>query len=343
MKTIAALVAALLLAFLAPALAQDNERITDYKSDITVARNGVLTVTETISVLATGERIQHGIYRDFPTTYTDDHGIHHKVRFDVEQVTLDGENEPYSVESIDAGRRVKIGDKDSYISQGPHTFALTYTTDRQIRFFKSYDELYWNVTGTFWIFDIDHAEATIHLPPSARIMQSATYTGASGSHENNARVTHQTDNSITVETTQPLNSEEGLTVAVGFSKGAVLPPTPEELRADFIRDNAAGMVAVAGLLILLIYFAITWYEYGRDPTRGSIIPLFAPPQDFSPSATRFVWRMAYDRKAFSAALIDMAVKGYLKITQQGSTYTLTRKDISDDDANLSSGERRIAA
>ncbi len=58
----------------AAAVARYDERITDYNSDITVARSGVLTVTETISVIAAGEQIHHGIYRDFPTDYTDKHG-----------------------------------------------------------------------------------------------------------------------------------------------------------------------------------------------------------------------------------------------------------------------------
>ena len=72
MKRLAALIAVCLSLFIAPVFAQyDSERITDYKSDITVARNGVLNVTETIAVIAAGDRIRHGIFRDFPTTYTD--------------------------------------------------------------------------------------------------------------------------------------------------------------------------------------------------------------------------------------------------------------------------------
>ena len=60
MKRLAALIAVCLSLFIAPVFAQyDSERITDYKSDITVARNGVLNVTETIAVIAAGDRIRH--------------------------------------------------------------------------------------------------------------------------------------------------------------------------------------------------------------------------------------------------------------------------------------------
>jgi hypothetical protein len=335
-----AVLAAAALAFLA-APAHADERINDYKSDITVARTGTLTVTETINVTSEGEQIVHGIYRDFPTTYTDKNGRTVRVRFDVLQVTLDGHDEPYDVESIDAGKRIKIGDKDVTIDPGQHIFAITYETDRQIGFYKDYDELYWNVTGNFWMFPIDHAEAIIHLPPSAQIKQRAYYTGAAGSHDSFARVKSQTGNTIDIDTTVSLNENEGLTVAVGFSKGAVLPPTEAELRADFIRDNAGTIAAVFGVLVLLIYFLVTWYEYGRDPKRGTVIPLFAPPKDFSPAAVRFVWHMKYERKAFAASLIDMAVKGYLKIEQEGSIYTLRRTGKDAFEAGLSTGERAM--
>ncbi|HSM96567.1 MAG TPA: DUF2207 domain-containing protein [Rhizomicrobium sp.] len=327
----------------APALAQsDVERITDYKSDITVARNGVLNVTETISVIAAGERINHGIYRDIPTTYTDKYGRTVRVRLDVMQVTRDGHDEPFDVEDIDAGKRIRIGDKDVEVAQGPHTYTITYVTDRQIGFYKDYDELYWNVTGNFWIFAIDRAEATVHLPANAQIVQKAFYTGAAGSRDSNVHVVGQTGNTIAIETTQPLGSNEGLTIAIGFSKGAVLPPTDAEKRADFIRDNAGPIAALLGVGVLFIYFIATWFEFGRDPRRGTIIALFAPPKDFSPAAVRFVWKMHYDRKAFAASLIDMAVKGYLKISQKDDTYTLTRTGKDAFDRGLSGGERAIA-
>jgi uncharacterized membrane protein YgcG len=340
MKSVAALAAAALALLALPAHA--DERINDYKSDITVARTGTLTVTETISVTAEGERIVHGIYRDFPTTYTDKYGRKVRVRFDVMQVTLDGHAEPYEVDGIEAGARVKIGDKNEEIEPGQHTFTLTYQTDRQIGFFKTYDELYWNATGNFWIFPIDHAEAIVHLPPGAQIMQRAYYTGSAGSHDTNAQVEHLTDNTIAIETTQPLDANEGLTVAIGFSKGAVLPPTDAQLRADFIRDNAGAIAAIFGVLTMLIYYFVAWYEFGRDPARGTVIPLFAPPKDFSPAAVRFVWHMKYERKAFAASLVDMAVKGYLKIAQDDKTYTLTRTGRSETDAGLSHGETAMA-
>ncbi|HEX4296083.1 MAG TPA: DUF2207 domain-containing protein [Rhizomicrobium sp.] len=335
-----ALALALLGLLAAPARA--DERITDYASDIRVSETGALTVTETISVIADGDQIRHGIFRVIPTEYTDRLGKTVRVGFDALSATRDGHPEPFSVDSVDDGQRIKIGDKDVLVDPGRHVYTLTYATDRQIGFFADYDELYWNVTGNFWKFPIDHAEATIRLPPGARIKQYTAYTGAVGSTGRNDEADKLHDGEIRFSTTQPLDIGEGLTVAVGFSKGAVIPPTAAELRARALRDNAAPIVAAAGILILLIYFSVAWWTHGRDPRRGTIIPLFAPPKDFSPAAVRYVHRMAYDRKSYAASLVDMAVKGYLKISEAHGTYTLTRTGKSAGETALAHGEAAIA-
>src|SRR5207237_672175 len=175
----------------------------------------------------------------------------------------------------------------------------------------------------------------------ARISQYATYTGAAGSRANNAKCQEWSSRTLHCWTRGTLYSNEGLTVAVGFSKGAVLPPTAAERRAQFIRDNASAVVAITGVLLLLVYFGVTWFEYGRDPARGTIIPLFAPPKDFSPAAVRYVHRMAYDRKSFAASLVDMAVKGYMKISEEDGTYTLKRTGKSARDTGLATGEDAV--
>src|SRR6202000_622143 len=111
----------------------DIERITDYRSDITVARDGTLTVREAITVNAQGDDIVHGIYRDFPTIYRASGNVH--VAFDVTGATLDGQPTPHSESQIENGARVTMGDAGTALRPGLHTFVLRYTTDRQIGFF----------------------------------------------------------------------------------------------------------------------------------------------------------------------------------------------------------------
>jgi hypothetical protein len=176
----------LLLALAAPALAE--ERITDFLSEVTVNADASLTVRETISVIAEGNEIRRGILRDFPTIYTDARGQRVVVGFDVESVTRNGRAEPYALESLSNGVRIRIGDKDVFLEYGPQRYQITYRTTRQIGFFEDGDELYWNATGNGWTLPIERARVTIRLPEGALIRQHAEYTGPRGSTESAARV-----------------------------------------------------------------------------------------------------------------------------------------------------------
>ena len=90
MSRLFALAVCLLLAWVAPAAAQ--ERIKAYHADITVLADGSMEVTENITVRAEGNRIRRGIYRDFPTRYPDLMGNRYVVEFEVLGVERDGEH-----------------------------------------------------------------------------------------------------------------------------------------------------------------------------------------------------------------------------------------------------------
>jgi len=169
---------AALLGLMAPALGE--ERIISFDSDVTIAADGELTVTETIKVRAEGYAIKRGIYRDFPTVYEGRDGETHIVGFEVVEVLLGGKEENWFTENRSNGVRVYIGEKDYFLPKGEYTYRLTYRTDRQIGFFEVFDELYWNVTGNGWVFPIDYARVTIHLPEGATVVRKAAYTGPQG-------------------------------------------------------------------------------------------------------------------------------------------------------------------
>ena len=319
---------------------QAQERITGFESWIEVDKSGLVTVIETISVVAEGQEIKRGIYRDFPTDYTDRAGHHFKVGFTVLEVQRDGRTEPYHTKQMNNGTRVYIGDKDIYLKPGPYTYQLTYQTSRQVGFFLDYDELYWNVTGNGWAFPIEVAKATIILPKGTTVLQSSYYTGPQGSTETNAEVMSLSGNEISFRTTTPLAPQEGLTVAVGWPKGVVTEPDLKDKAAFFFNDNLIVLIGAVGLLILFFYYISVWLKVGKDPEPGAIIPRFHPPGDFTPAAARFVKRMGFDNKTFGAAIVSLAVKKYLTINDEQGTFTLTKAKEGNLNA-LSKGEKKI--
>jgi len=308
---------AVVLATLAPAGAV--ERILDFISDVTVERNGDLTVTETIAVQAEGNEIRRGIFRDFPTTYHRRRdGSQVIVGFKVLSVTRNGNTEDYALENLDNGVRVRIGSANRSLNTGRHDYVIRYVTTRQIGFFQDFDELYWNATGNGWVFTIDRAEARITLPQAVPFRQSAFYTGPQGASGREASIVEERPGKIVFRTTRALPPRNGLTVAAAWEKGVVSPPGASQLTRWWLADNLAVPVAIVGLALVLGFYHVAWLRVGRDPPRGTIIPLFGPPTGMSAAATRYVYNLCFDQRCFTAAVVDLGVNGHLKITGGGS-------------------------
>ena len=64
-----------------------KESILSFNSEVSVAADGSMQVLESIRVRAEGRDIRRGIYRDFPTDYTDEYGNAYKVDFEPLEVT----------------------------------------------------------------------------------------------------------------------------------------------------------------------------------------------------------------------------------------------------------------
>lgn len=296
--------------------AQAEERILRYISDVAVQKDGALEVTETIDVRAENNRINHGIYRDFPTRYRGPHGSRVRVGFDFQGAALDGSTVPAEASPYGNGVRIKIGDPDTTVAVGEHRYVIRYRTTRQIGRFKDFDELYWNATGNGWDFPIDQAEARIRLPSPARFGKRAAYTGSYGSTASGAEVVDDAPGRIAFRTTAPLQAYEGLTVAAAFPKGVVAEPSSKSRLLDWLADNGPPLVGGLALLGLVAFYYFVWQRVGRDPPAGTVVPLFSPPDDLSPAAMRYLTRMGADNRTFAAALVDMGVRGHVRIVEE---------------------------
>ncbi len=318
---------ALFFAIYPLALADASEVIRHFHSEIAIDADGSMTVSETIRVRAEGDQIRRGIFRDFPTRYRDSLGHQYVVSFKMLKAERDGLSEPFRTEALDNGVRVYLGDPDVYLNPAEYTYTLTYRTDRQLGFFDDHDELYWNVTGNGWIFPIDLATARVTLLEAVEPlhMQLEGYTGAQGAKDRNMSGRIERPGQASFQTTQPLDAYEGLTIVLSWPKGIVREPIAAEKLRYFLEDNWRLLAGVAGLLLTLIYYLWVWDRVGRDPAKGTIIPLFKPPEAFSPALVRYVRRMRFDHKAFTASVIQLAVKGHVAIQEEGGRYELSNK------------------
>jgi len=293
-----------------------SEYINNYDVDIKVDKNGVLDVTETISVYAANRQINHGIYRDFPLYYTLPFGFKSSKYFEIVEIKRGGRPEPYKDEYIQNGVRIYIGDGDITLNPGLYTYTIHYKTGRQMGFFDDHDELYYNLIGTEWAFPIRKATATITFPETVSLADDkvTVFTGAAGAKDSAATVSVN-KNIVIVRANNALEANEGMTGIFEFPQGTFPKETETEKTLVFIQDNILILFAAATTGALAIFYFVFWYLFGRD--RGSTLEVvqYSPIEGVSSGGSRFLTRMNFDMKALTAALTELAVLGKLRIEE----------------------------
>ncbi len=319
-----------------------EERILNYDVEIDIAHDASMEVREAIEVIAAGQQIRRGIYRDFPTDYEDKLGNSIRVDFDVISVTRNGEPDDFRTERLSNGVRVYVGNADVFLTPGRYRYVISYRTDRQLGYFEEHDELYWNVTGNGWGFAIDHVTATVELPQRVPQADIATYgyTGRAGTSGTDYTA-RAVDGGAHFATTRSLPPGHGMTIVVGWPKGIVAQPSTLQRVWFLLKDNASLLLSGGAFFGSLGYLLFVWRRFGRDPEPGVIYPRYEPPEGYSPASSRYIAQMGYDPETLSAAIVSLAVKGHLEIQQDDSDdYVLKRVTAQ---TTLAPGEERLLA
>lgn len=312
------------------------EKILSFHADIDVDKNSGLSITEKIKVHSEGNEIKRGIFRSLPLVRNLNDRTQ-KVKYNIVSVKKDGVDEDFHEEIEDSFLKVYIGNKDIILSPGDYNYEIKYTTEKQIGFFEKYDELYWNVNGTEWNFPVDSISATVNLPQGAGIIQNSCYKGAYGSTSQDCIAKVLSEHSIEWSA-KDLGPGEGLTIAVGFKKGIMVPPPPPTFLEKF-------GILIAGIVIflgLLLYYYSTWKKYGVDPEKPTIYPQFNSPDDLSPASLGYIHNESFKNKYLTAALVNLAIKGYVQIVEDEDpgifglfkSKKFTVKKLKNPDQNL---------
>ncbi len=302
------------------------EEIVSYVSNLSLAVDGTVTVTEILDVSVENNEINHGIYRDIPVTMVDENQELVRPSINVMSVTRDDAPEPFRTENIydDGGVvafvRIWIGDAEVWVNPGQVRYTITYSLSRMGRFFPDHDEVYWNATGNYWIFPILSAVATVTLPDGAVISDISGYTGPVGSTAQDVTISRKGDNKASIRANARLGVGEGMTYAVSFQKGILVEPSSLTKAMYWLIDHQDPVLPGGGALLALLFMLWAWNKVGRDPKKGTIIPLFHPPTTLSPGLAHYVAHWGWAKNgwtAFTASIFDLGVKGLVSIDNTG--------------------------
>jgi hypothetical protein len=309
---------------LSPRMATAEEVIKSFDAAIQLEASGELDVTETITVHAMGDRIRHGIYRDFPFSWSEGD----QAAFRIVSVERDGRPDDWSRQAVSGGTRIYIGAKSQVVQPGDHTYRIRYHTDTQVRFHDTYDNLVWNVTGNGWLFPIENATATVSLPGDAKPEDATVYTGPRGARGKDATA-QLSGTAASFAMTRGLSVGEGLTIDIKIPKGVISPPKPVHRSAFEWWDEKTAIAGGSVLAIALVALFSMWVLYGKDPSKGAAPLRWTPPEGLSPGLIGYIQDNGFpkgDYAAFSASLIALAANGYLDIRKVDNETHITRNN-----------------
>jgi hypothetical protein len=315
------------------------ETIRSFDAALTVSRDGVVHVAETIAYDFEGAQ-KHGIYRDIPLSFNaegvEDRGIRISHVVVTDAVGLQQQN---TVTQQGNTLHIRIGDPEVLIT-GEHVYVVSYDVAGAVVPLADGEELYWNATGDGWDVPIERASADITLPVGTVPTTSFCYAGMAGSHE---RCAVATDGAVVhFGPTRPLAAHEGMTIATAFPQATVPVITvavSAHANESFIERAVLGpgrifietgtrlttslppmLFVVLGILIglagIAVAFSIWWY-HGRDPRgRGTIIPYYEAPMGLTPMEAALIVRQKITGKDMTAELIALARHGAIRIAQE---------------------------
>ncbi len=344
-----------LCAMFSPAYAWE---IADYRVEIRLEKDSHFLVTEKIDA-DFGYESKHGIYRDIPIDFKNENGHSYNVRFT--DFTIQDENGrawDYTEEDNGYVHRLRIGSAYRTVS-GRQTYIISYRVTGAILFLPEQDQLFWNAVGNQWDVNIKQVRVSLFLPvPVAKeSLKIATYTGRRGSRTSNARSEAVNDQLIEFAGDNYL-PYEGFTVVVGVPKGILTPPAVSDFDQSSVANedhsynpyDVKPPIGPWSLLIPVVSFFVMynlWRHFGKDPhLNKSIVVEYQAPDNLKPAEVGTLIDYKLDQRDISATIIDLAIRGYLKIVQQdknfvGKDYSFILLKAFEADALIKPYERII--
>jgi uncharacterized membrane protein YgcG len=232
---------------------------------------------------------------------------------------------------------LRIGDEDRTVS-GPQTYRITYDVRGAMNAFEAHSELYWNATGNDWEVPIRRAPITVHGPLISEVGCFRGPVGATSVCDESG-----TDGRTARFRSTNLQPGEGLTFVTALPPEAVDVPPPLLVEKWTVEDAFSGSPAAlpgAGALTLLGLggIGLLVFRQGRDRvTRGGfaidgrvedgagerrglfsprVTPVeFRPPEDLRPGQLGVLVDERVDPVDISATIVDLAVRGHLRISE----------------------------
>ena len=322
----------------------DDDSITRYAVTADVAKDGTTSVTLDFDFNFGGDE-GHGPYITLPLRQEIANDPDHWRMMDVTvgQVTSpSGANAEVQTKTEDGNLLIRVGNENLTYS-GTQTYRITYTIRGLIapnQAQSGLDEFNWNVIGGAWEVPIRNITAKVTGPVD--VTKAACFVDNSSTR---SCTSASTDGTAATFKQSSLPEQTPMKIVAGFPAGTfvgaearlekrlwvgnMFPVTP-------VTGGIAAVLTAVGLAALLrrtrrgaqdeVYLGLTPgvvpaanqdVTVGRGAPQAPVAVQFTPPRGARPGEIGVLTDSTADNVDITATIIDLAVRGHLRIEQQG--------------------------
>lgn len=316
-----------------PVIAQNDnnfnnptERSYIYKNistDININADTTFDVQEKQTYSFTGE--YHQGWRSIP---------HNKISNITNIVVLDGENSQplvYSPSRLEKTLPSSWG-KYTYFTQNNNTniewyynakdvdktWILKYKISGGLAFNKANDQLYWNIFTGYQV-PVQNALVNITLPQKNLAVNYFSYR-TNFDKDGGATKNYDQNNGVITYVGTDFPAGSAFTIDLDWPRDVI---NRSAYWKYFLISNYG---LIGGALILLISFLVILFYWLKTEVwvkgRGTIIPQYEPSKNLPPAMMQVVLTETTKQSAIPATIIDLAVRGFVKIEESGKNNSL---------------------
>jgi len=307
------------------------EQIEKYNVDFKLYQSGELELHEGIKYNFEANK-RRGIYRDIPYLIKLN-GLHKRdIGINGIKVLRDNAEDKYTLlYPSDRDLRIRIGDPDIYLN-GVHSYSIFYRVSMGVLSKdEDHDITSWNIIGQGWGVGIKEMVAFIELPKSLSRSntQINVYTGKYGSTNNRAKTQWIDERTFRIQVNH-LAPHEGVTADIIYPVGILDQSGKANQTLSTMNRISTTWNWFATFFFGLLSYRF-WVGLGANDFKRIVSTRYKAPKDLSILQSALIYDKFANKEDFSAAIIELAHKGYLKIKKEdnASMPVFTRSDKKD--------------
>jgi len=293
------------------------EHLVSFDTELTVRPDGALEIRHRVAFHPHGDEIRRGLYFELPDIQEDLRSF---------RATID--ETPVTPEFDDGN--VIVATKQPLATHQDHVMLIQYRSGIPFRRRGGEDRLDWSPVIEQFELPWRSASVVVRWPEGAAPLRLSE---GGEAFEGGWRIRY----SGPLSETNAADSVDTLRFA--WSEGTWSDANVQRWITDWIWRGAL----IGALLLLWTLLHTMWRAVGRDPKIGNVPERDRAPDDISPAAARYIDRMAFDAKAFVAALVSLRMKHRIELTldKRRKRLTIERRAHGTAMRPASPGERAL--